>query len=312
MKMFQKPRHRLGGKLFLSYLVVILVGAVVLTTAAEFAIPTAFNRHMGGMMGQGNMTEMMARMAPELFPNFRAAFNEAFLLAGLAAVFAAGLTSGLVARRVVTPLQALTQASQRIAAGNYEERVPVSTTPGHEDELAHLALSFNQMAAQLARTEAMRRQLIGDVAHELRTPLTTIKGSMEGLMDGVLPADETTYQQVYQEADRLQRLVHDLQELSRVEARAYELHPRLLEVGTLIQGVVSRLKRQFDEKEVGLHVAGSSALPAVTADEDRLTQVFTNLLGNALQYTPPGGEVRVQGSVVSNQALPHHLFTPDR
>ena len=94
------------------------------------------------------------------------------------------------------------------------------------DELGQLAHSFNQMAEKLEQVEAMRRQLIGDVSHELRTPLTAIKGSMEGLMDGVLPATPETYQQIHQEADRLARLVDDLQELSRVEAGAYPLDIR--------------------------------------------------------------------------------------
>ena len=290
MNLFQNLRRRLGWKLFLSYLVVILVGVVVLMMTAEFVIPATFNRHMGGMMGTG---EMMGGMDTDLFPSFRAALNEVLLLATFAAVLAAGVASLFVTRRVVAPVQAMTRASQRIAEGKFEERVPVHSKPGQEDELGSLALSFNQMAAQLARTEAMRRQLIGDVTHELRTPLTTIKGSLEGLMDGVLPADEATYQQIFQEADRLQRLVNDLQELSRVEAYAYELHRRQVGVGGLIQGVAARLKPQFVEKGVNLYVNSSPDLPPLMADEDRLTQVLTNLLGNALQYTPSGGLVEI-------------------
>jgi len=301
MNLYQGLRHRLGWKLFLSYLVVILVGVFVLATAAQFAIPDTFNRHMSGMMGEGNMMGMMGGMDNDLFASFQAAFNEALLLAALAAVFAAGVASFFVARRVVAPVQNMTRASQRIAEGKYEERVPVFSRPGQEDELDSLALSFNRMAAQLERTEAMRRQLIGDVAHELRTPLTTIKGSMEGLMDGVLPANESTYQQVYREADRLQRLVSDLQELSRVEAHAYELHPRPVRVGALIQDVAARLKSQFDEKGVNLQVHSSPDLSSVLADTDRLTQVLTNLLGNALQYTPPGGHVEISAEPKGNE-----------
>ena len=291
MNLFQKLRRQLRWKLFLSYLVVILVGVVILATTAEFVIPATFSRHMSGMMGQSDMMGMMGGTDNNLFASFRAAFNEALLLATLAAVLAAGIASFFVARRVVAPVQAMTRASQRIAEGKFEERVPVQSQPGHEDELGSLALSFNQMAAQLERTEAMRRQLIGDVAHELRTPLTTIKGSMEGLMDGVLPADETTFEQIHREADRLQRLVSDLQELSRVEAHADALHPRPVGVGALIQGAVTRLLPQFGEKGVNLRVDYSPNIPTIMADEDRLTQVLTNLLGNALQYTPSGGQV---------------------
>lgn len=307
-------RRRLGWKLFLSYLVVIFVGVMVLSTAAELIVPTSFNRHMSGMRGfpTGNNEHMgmMDQMDPGLFTSFRTVFNEVLLIAALIAAVAAGLVSYFVARQVVAPIRAMTQASQHIAAGNYAERVPVRVAPGNEDELGSLALSFNQMAARLEQTETMRRQLIGDVAHELRTPLTTIKGSMEALIDGVLPADETTFQQVYQEADRLQRLVTDLQELSRVEAHAYPLHLQPVRMGPLIQGVVARLKHQFDDHGVSLEVACSASVPDLMADEDRLTQVLTNLLGNALQYTPEGGKVSVQCSVVSSQSLRNRSLHP--
>lgn len=297
--MFQNVRRNLRWKLFFSYLMIILLGVLVLAAAAEFVIPSAFDRHMGAMMAQGNaegyfpMVGMMGQEENDLFINFRRAVNEALFFAALAAVVAAGITSVFVTRQVIAPVQAMTRASQRIADGKFEERVPDLAKPQEGDELAQLALSFNHMAAQLEQTEAMRRQLIGDVAHELRTPLTTIKGSMEGLIDGVFPADETTFLRLYGEADRLQRLVNDLQELSRVEARAYELHPHLIGLGVLIRGVVSRLGPQFDEKGVGLRVEVPSDLPLVMADEDRLAQILTNLLGNALHYTPEEGRVEI-------------------
>ena len=148
----------------------------------------------------------------------------------------------------------------------------------------------------------MRRQLIGDVAHELRTPLTAIKGSAEGLMDGVLPANEETYRQIHVEADRLSRLVDDLQELSRVEARAYQLDFRNLEVSALIKTIIKRMQFQFDSKRVTL----ASNLPPypviLRADEDRIIQILTNLIGNALQYTPADGQVAISVESTGNEA----------
>jgi histidine kinase len=164
------------------------------------------------------------------------------------------------------------------------------------DELAMLALSFNQMAAKLERTEAMRRQLIGDVAHELRTPLTALKGSLEGLIDGVLPSNPATLGQLALEADRMGKLVNDLQELSRVEAGAYELNRQPLMIEESVAAVSNRLARQFEEKGVALELEIPADLPPVFADEDRLGQVLLNLIGNALQYTPGGGRVRVTAS----------------
>jgi two-component system sensor histidine kinase BaeS len=206
------------------------------------------------------------------------------------------ITSLFVSRQVVAPVQAMMAASQRIAEGNYAERVqvPGDINKGEQDELGQLALRFNQMAARLEQTENMRRQLIGDVTHELRTPLTTIKGSMEGLLDGVLPASDETYTQIYHEADRLQRLVNDLQELSRVEAGAYELHLSPTSLAEVVQATVARLGRQFEEKGVALTTQVPTDLPPIKLDSDRIGQVLLNLVGNALQYTPAGGRVQIQ------------------
>jgi two-component system sensor histidine kinase BaeS len=169
------------------------------------------------------------------------------------------------------------------------------------DELAQLGTRFNQMAGELDQVESMRRQLIGDVSHELRTPLTAIKGSMEGLIDGVLPASAETFQQIHAEADRLNRLVDDLQELSRVEARAVGLQLRSVDISSLMFTVVKRLGPQAESKHVTLELEPSSGLPQVLADEDRAAQVLINLIGNALQYTPEGGKVMVAARPASDQ-----------
>jgi histidine kinase len=139
----------------------------------------------------------------------------------------------------------------------------------------------------------MRLQLIGDISHELRTPLTAIKGSMEGLIDGVLPASEETFHGIYREADRLQRLVSDLQELSQIEAGAFELHLQPIDVIDLVEATVKRLELQFVDKGVVLESDVPNWLPPVQADHDRISQVMLNLVGNALQYTPGGGRVRI-------------------
>ena len=291
--MVSRIRRRLGWKLFVSYLIVILVGSAVLASATRFVMPSAFERHtvaMAAMMGSA-----ASESTQYLFTHFRNSLSQELILAVLAAFLVAAVASLLVSRRIVAPVREMMAASWRIAEGHYDERVNVPGRPGRNelDELAQLALSFNQMAAQLEQMEATRRELIGDVAHELRTPLASIKGSMEGLIDGVLPAEAPTFQQIYREADRLQRLVTDLQELSRVEAGAFELNLRRVAVGDLVQATLARLGRQFEEKGVALESAVPAGLPPVRADEDRAGQVLLNLVGNALQYTPAGGRVRV-------------------
>lgn len=294
--MLRTIRRRLGVKLFFSYLVVVFVGVLVLATTAQLAIPTAFERHMAGM--GPSMSGMMGDnglMGSSMYGNFQAGVMEALAWASLAATLAALVVSWFVSRQVVTPLQRMMRASQRIADGHYEERVEVPGNIGRDelDELAQLALRFNQMAARLNQTETMRRQLIGDVAHELRTPLTVIKGTMEGLMDGVLPAEGETYQQVHQEVDRLQRLVADLQELSRVESGAVPLNLEPVAVDRLVKTVTERMDHLFDDKDVKLHTHFADPLPPVQGDADRLIQVLVNVVGNALKYTPAGGQVEI-------------------
>ncbi|MFQ5858792.1 MAG: ATP-binding protein, partial [Anaerolineae bacterium] len=182
--------------------------------------------------------------------------------------------------------------------GDYHERVHV---PG-EDELGALAQSFNQMAATLEQTEQRRLDLIGNVAHELRTPLTSIRGIMEGLVDGVLPAEPSTYMRVQREVSRLQRLVNDLQELSRAEAGQIPIEPCQVAPAELVHAAADRLRPQFEDKGVELHIEVPAHLPQVWADSDRIIQVLINLLGNALHYTPAGGRVSIQLSVISDQS----------
>jgi histidine kinase len=289
-------------------MIIIVIGAIVLTSAAELTIPRSFNRHMAAMgpmmTGMMDTDEMGMDMNSDLFINFRAAVNESLMLATGAAMIAALVVSILVSRRVVAPVQEMMVASQRVAEGRYEERVKVPGPSKIEemDELAQLAISFNQMADKLEKTEELRRDLIADVMHELRTPLATIKGSMEGLIDGVLTPGEKMYQTIFRETDRLQRLVSDLQELSRVEAGAYQLDMQSARVSDLVQAVVARLDQQFKEKGVLLHTEiPTSEFPQVMVDEDRIGQVFINLLGNALQYTPPGGEVQIKAFLDQKQ-----------
>ncbi|MGB7116430.1 MAG: ATP-binding protein [Anaerolineales bacterium] len=290
-------RRHLGIKLFISYLTVILVGVIVLATTAEFVVPSAFDRHLAAMsaMMSPMMGDSTTNLELDLFNNFRAAVTEAMILAALASSIVAVLVSLLVSRQVVAPVREMMLASQRISEGHYNERVqvPGDVSKDELDELSQLALRFNRMAASLEQTELMRHQLIADVTHELRTPLTAVKGSMEGLIDGVLPADEGTFQQIISEAERLQRLVNDLQELSRVEAGAYELNIHSYRVSDLLTAAEARLGRQFEEKGVILEIALPNDLPQVLTDEDRIGQVLLNLVGNALQYTPPGGNVQV-------------------
>jgi len=300
-------RSHLSLKLFISYLIVILVGMMMIGITTKFTTPRAFAHHlsfmeeqigreMGSMMGQGQ--ELGNGMMGEFYQNFQASFNESLLTSIFVAMAAAIAVSFIFSRSIIAPIRDMTAASQRIANGHYDERV----NSRGSDELGQLADRFNQMAEQLEQVESMRRRLIGDVTHELRTPLTAIKGSAEGLIDGILPATDETYGQIHAEAERLNRLVDDLQELSRVEARAYQLDFRDLDASMLIQTVIKRMQFQFDEKRVTLTINLPPHPVMLHADEDRIVQVLTNLVGNALQYTPKNGEVTISLESTGNEA----------
>ena len=320
--MWNKLRRPLAVKLFFSYLVVILVGMAVQMIAVEIMIPGAFERHMSGM--QGMMGMMMMPNGMDMFSSFRSGVNEALLMSAGSALFAAIAVSIFMSRKVVAPLHAITQASLRIADGQFDQRVDAPDgDPKNLDELAQLAQVFNQMAEQLEHTEQMRIQLLGDVSHELRTPLTAIKGSMEALIDGVLPAEKETFEQIEQEADRLHRLVNDLQELSRVEAGAFQLDRQPIEIETLVQAAIQRIAGQFQQKQIALTASLPPNIPVIQGDPDRLLQVLINLLSNACQHTPAGGQVYVQivlqnselvvsirdsGAGIAPEHIPH-LFT---
>jgi len=284
-------RGGLRGKLFLAHLLVIAVGMVTLFVVTLNIAPTLFDRLMGGMMGPGasSMGGMMAGMAETTTQAFRAAMLQALLLSAGAAMLAAVVVSLFVSTRIVTPIQRLLAASRRIASGHYAERVPATET----DELGALAAQFNTMAAELEAAERRRVALIGDVAHELRTPLATIEGYTEGLLDGVVAPGAETWALLHDEAARLRRLVQELQELSRAEARQLPLQLRPCPPAELVDQAVRRIAPQFAEKGVMLTTDVPTDLPPVRADADRIIQVLINLLGNALRYTPAGGSVRV-------------------
>jgi signal transduction histidine kinase len=287
-------REHLSAKIFLSNILVITIGVIILLIATELAVPATFQRHMSQMgmtgegMGMGN-GQGNGQGMNSFFQNYRASVTESLAIATTASVIAALLVSLFISRRIVAPVQTLNTASQHIADGQYNKRVNVIGS----DELGQLAASFNQMASQLEEVENKRRQLIGDVTHELRTPLTSIKGYMEGLVDGVLPATPETYDQIHNEASRLARLVDDLQELSRVEANAFSLDIHPTDLSLLVGTILKRLSPQAMTKRIILHSNLPADLQHVLADEDRITQVLTNLVANALQYTPEDGSVTI-------------------
>jgi len=195
----------------------------------------------------------------------------------------------LLARRVVTPLADVIAAAHAVADGDLSTRVPVSG-PG---DLRGLSDSFNRMADSLERNDHERRDLLADVAHELRTPLTIIRGKLEGIVDGVYPADETHVAQVLEETYLLERLVEDLRLLTLAESGQLHFDLQPVDLSELARQTADLFAAEASEKNVAISVEAASDLPTVSADPQRLSQVIGNLVSNALRYAPTGGWVTI-------------------
>lgn len=286
----------LKTRLLLSHLTVVAVGVLTVQVAASQLAPTLLERHLQSM---GELSGSM--MNPQVITDFRqsalSGFGQALLLSALLSTGVAVVVAVISSVRLLRPLDEVRATTRRLAAGSYSERV----SEPRESELAALAVDVNSLAATLEETEQRRLRLIAEVSHELRTPLATIKGYMEALIDGVLPMDEEVLVAVGKEAARLERLATDLSELSRSEEGRDELRLEFVDLADLVQEVAARLKPQFDDQDVVLEVEPGPSLP-VRADHDRMTQVFTNIVGNALTYTPTGGRVTVRAEAVDGEA----------
>lgn len=214
----------------------------------------------------------------------------AIILSGMAVLLLAGLVGLFLARRIALPLSRLTGAVQRLAAGGWDQRLDLT---GDYDEIARLVAAFNDMAARLERYEALRRNMVADVAHELRTPLTVLRGQLESLQAGTLEARPEVIMSLHDEILRLSRLVHDLQELSLAEAKKLTLHQETFDLVEVARRVLNFFQVEAEDRNIALSLETGEAEIKVKGDRDRIAQVLINLLGNALRYTPPGGRVKV-------------------
>jgi two-component system sensor histidine kinase BaeS len=212
------------------------------------------------------------------------------LIAAAAAFVLAAVASFLVARRIARPVGRVANAARSLAAGTDPAPVPAEGA----SELVTLARSFNDLAAQLVRAREAGRNFLLSVSHELKTPLTAIRGYAEALQDGAIEPQEVAAT-VALEAARLERLVRDLLDLARMNRTDFSVHPSEIDLAEVADDAVRRYQQQAETFGVSLRAVSEGSAPAV-ADADRVLQVVSNLVENALRLTPPGGEVRVVAS----------------
>jgi len=214
-------------------------------------------------------------------------FAQGLLVAGLVGAALAAAVSLLLARTITRPVRRVAEATRSLAAGAAPDPIPVEGS----DELAQLASSFNDMAVQLRRAREAERAFLLSVSHELKTPLTAIRGYAEGLADGAFTAERGA-RTILTEAGRLERLIHDLLDLARLNHNTFGVHREPIELAEAAREVVRRYEPQAAAFEVELHAEAPASAPAL-GDGDRVLQVLSNLVENALRSTPAGGAVRV-------------------
>jgi len=213
--------------------------------------------------------------------------DSTLLIGGLGAVIMALLLGIIISRTMTKPIRELTAATKAVSNGYLGQQVSVRS----RDELGELAHSFNQMSTDLARSVNARKQMTADIAHELRTPLSLILGHAEAVHDGVLPPSMENFEIIREEAGRLEKLVDDLRTLSLADAGELSLEMQKISPEKLLREVVDLYRYKSIQKNLILDLDVSAAVPLITADPGRLTQVITNILDNAFRHTPEGGKI---------------------
>lgn len=270
---------RLIWKLLAINLPVIGVVILVVWIAVDFLAADYFSTLMHEYKISPSETHQM----------FIEAVHRYMINAVLLAIAVAALLSFLLTRTVLRPLAQMTEVSRRIAEGDYSARVEVQS----RDEVGRLGESFNRMADSLETVEALRRDMVVDLAHELRTPLTSLRGYVEALGDGVVEPNKATLQVLQDELMRLVRLVESLSQLIRADAAKGFLRREKLDLHALIAQVLALHEFNFQARGLTLDADYANEALEVVGDRDRLLQIFSNLAQNAWQNAPEGSRVTV-------------------
>ena len=225
--------------------------------------------------------------------------KRAVLLSAIGAAVLAIILGLAVARAFIRPLRILTTAIRAMTTGDLHQQVPIQS----QDELGELARAFNQMSADLARSNQARRQMTADIAHELRNPLMVMIGYLEAMRDGVLQPTNERLVTLYDEAQHLQHLVTDLRTLSLADAGELSLQREALSAQELLQRVQGAWQTGAQQRQVRLDLQVPAALPLIHLDPERMMQVFNNLVSNALRYTPAGGAITLTAQYEEKHVL---------
>ncbi len=288
---------------------------VLLTDSAGRVLADSGNEMLGQQLTSGNLEQgaavvvggrevgtVVVAAGLGVFDPRESAFlqqvNARLWIVGLVAVAVALALSGWLAHRLTAPARALTTAARELAAGNWDQQLPVQAG----DEFGEMTRAFNEMATEITRQQALRRRLVADVAHELRTPLSVLRLELEAVADGLQPSQQAV-DHVSAELGLLERLVEDLRLLAQADAGEVALNLQPEDLGTLVQRVVARWQGRASARGLTLTADVEPGLLPVRLDRLRITQVLNNLLSNALRHTHENGTVELRVASQDEGAL---------
>ena len=227
----------------------------------------------------------------EQLTQFKQQFWSNFLLSACVMLLCASILTKILMRQLTDPLQKVTDAAQRFGGGDLSVRVEGVEGEG---EAADLARTFNRMADNIQMNDNSRGQFMGNIAHELRTPMTTIKGFVDGILDGTIPPDMHNHylQLVSEETGRLARLIQNMLDLSKLESGEYQVNARMFNIWETLTGVALAAEQRINDGMIELEGLTMDEKVLVYADPDLIHQVAYNLLDNAIKFTPAGGTIR--------------------
>jgi signal transduction histidine kinase len=299
-------------RLFTAQALVVLAGAVTLAAVATTAGPAIFRAHLH--QATHDVDAQTGRHVEQAYASANALSLGLALLAALATALT---VSAYLARRVGRSVATLAHAAEHIAEGRYGIR---ADRPGLGQDFDTLTGAFNAMAGQLEAVESTRRRILADLGHEMRTPLATIEGYLDAVEDGVHVPDEDAVDVLRTQTRRLRRLAEDINAVSTAEEPGHQLRREPIDVADLIAEAVAGVGSRYAQRGVDLRHHTDAEVPAVNSDRERLMQVLTNLLDNALRHTPPRGQVSINaqpardgvqivitdtGSGIATEHLPH-------
>lgn len=213
-------------------------------------------------------------------------------VSSLLALIASAFVIYYFAQRIlIKPLLELNKVADKMSRGDFSKRAIISSN----DELGQLANSYNLMAESMEDVDNNRRDFISNISHELRSPITSIRGFISGILDGVIPKDKENYylNVVYDEIQRLARLVNDLLDLSAMESGNFSIKVSEVELNEIIKASIIKFERKINDKKLSLDVSLDSEHLYVAGDKDRLIQVVTNLLDNAVKHSEVGSNIEI-------------------